>query len=179
MLGPPKEEVATSTWDWWPHDTSPGNGSILLPSSEVWQLGSLWGPHGTDTSLWGPCCSGTACAVVPRTGHIPTGMVALCGGAALLGWLQEESPALTDPHISCACPLLPTASANPALSPHHALGCRVLSPGSQLRPPLSFGTCSLPSGEETFPLTSAPAAAAACKYYKLIKRKIKTRHISN
>lgn len=97
MLGAPKEDVATSTWDRWPHITSPGNGSILLPSSEVWQLGSFWGPHGTDTSLWGPSSRGAAFGV-PRAGHIPAGWWHFVVGAAVPGWLlhvppQDESPA--------------------------------------------------------------------------------------
>lgn len=42
----------------WPHATSPGNGSILLPSSEARPPGSLWGPHGTTMSPWGPLGQG-------------------------------------------------------------------------------------------------------------------------
>lgn len=57
----------------------------------------------------------------------------------------------------------PTASWDPTSSPHRALGHRVLSPRCQPWPPLSFGTCSLPSSEQTFTLTSARAAVAVCK----------------
>lgn len=94
--GPPEENVATSTWDRWPRVTSPGNGSILLPSSEVWQPGSPRGPRGTDTSPGGPFGWGTAFGV-PGAGHVPAGWWRFVVGAAVPGCLlrvplQDEPP---------------------------------------------------------------------------------------
>lgn len=158
---------------------APGTGGPVSPAlgtaafcCPLVRSGS-WAPFGVPMAptppFWGPSGRGTAFGV-PRAGHASAGPWHFMLGAAVPGWLlhvplRDESLALKliDPQSSCACLPLPTASWDPTLSPRHALGCGVLSPRCQPRPPLSFGTCSLPSGEETFTLTSARAAVAACK----------------